>query len=478
MQPRREDGRDGEEPRRSGFCCGAGGGRIFLEETIGKRVNVERTEQAIATGARTVAVGCPFCMTMITDGTKAKNVEGAVQVKDLAELVAERLRPEALPWPARDDSRRLLRRPAVRGARRRRRAPRAPRAARGGPARAARGRPRRGRSCPSPRGRRSREELLRVHTAAHVDRVAAARGTARPLRPRHRRRARGRTTRPLAAAGAVVDAVEARARRRARPGLLRRAPARPPRDTATGPWASACSTTSRSAPPRPSPAACKRVAVIDFDVHHGNGTQDIFYGDPRVLFVSSHQFPFYPGRAPSTRWGRATAGASPSTCRCRPAGRRASTQRLPRDRRADRPAPSTPSSSSSRPASTRTAATRSAGMDVSRGRLRGADGRVRGRGRGRRPGAASWPSSRAATTSTALAEALGRGRRAAARDGPPRPPPRRPPPSPAARAGRSTGYRRALGRAAGRSLVERCDCRGRADRARVLNCRFGTTRSS
>jgi Fe-S oxidoreductase len=84
-----------EKSRKNGFCCGAGGGRIFLEETIGKRVNVERTEQALATGAKTVAVGCPFCMTMITDGTKAKNVEGSVQVKDLAELVAERLRPEA-----------------------------------------------------------------------------------------------------------------------------------------------------------------------------------------------------------------------------------------------------------------------------------------------------------------------------------------------------------------------------------------------
>jgi Fe-S oxidoreductase len=81
-----------EKSRQSGFCCGAGGGRIFLEETIGKRVNVERTEQALATGAKTVAVGCPFCMTMLTDGTKAKNVEESVQVKDLAELVAERLR--------------------------------------------------------------------------------------------------------------------------------------------------------------------------------------------------------------------------------------------------------------------------------------------------------------------------------------------------------------------------------------------------
>jgi len=77
---------------KSGFCCGAGGGRIFLEERIGRRVNVERTEQALATGASTVAVGCPFCMTMMTDGTKAKGVDEQVKVKDLAELVAERLK--------------------------------------------------------------------------------------------------------------------------------------------------------------------------------------------------------------------------------------------------------------------------------------------------------------------------------------------------------------------------------------------------
>jgi Fe-S oxidoreductase len=81
-----------EKSRESGFCCGAGGGRIFLEETVGKRVNVERTEQALATGARTIAVGCPFCMTMITDGTKAKGVDETVRVRDLAELVAERLK--------------------------------------------------------------------------------------------------------------------------------------------------------------------------------------------------------------------------------------------------------------------------------------------------------------------------------------------------------------------------------------------------
>jgi len=82
------------QSRERGFCCGAGGGRVFMEETLGSRVNVARTEQALETGARTLAVGCPFCMTMLTDGTKAKEAEERLQVRDLAELVAERL-PEA-----------------------------------------------------------------------------------------------------------------------------------------------------------------------------------------------------------------------------------------------------------------------------------------------------------------------------------------------------------------------------------------------
>jgi Fe-S oxidoreductase len=86
-----------ERSRERSFCCGAGGGRLFLEEKVGKRVNLERTEQALATGATTVAVSCPFCMTMMTDGTKARNVEGSVQVKDVAELVAERLRSAPEP---------------------------------------------------------------------------------------------------------------------------------------------------------------------------------------------------------------------------------------------------------------------------------------------------------------------------------------------------------------------------------------------
>lgn len=74
-----------------GLCCGAGGGRMFLEETEGKRVNVERTEEAIGTGAKTIASACPFCMTMLTDGVKEKEKSDDVKVKDVAEIVLESL---------------------------------------------------------------------------------------------------------------------------------------------------------------------------------------------------------------------------------------------------------------------------------------------------------------------------------------------------------------------------------------------------
>jgi len=74
-----------------GLCCGAGGGMMFLEETQGKRVNIERTEELLSQNPNTIAANCPFCITMLTDGIKAKEKEEQVQVKDIAEIVWERL---------------------------------------------------------------------------------------------------------------------------------------------------------------------------------------------------------------------------------------------------------------------------------------------------------------------------------------------------------------------------------------------------
>ncbi len=70
-----------------GFCCGAGGGRMFMEETIGKRINVERAEEIMATGMNTAAAACPFCVTMLTDGIS--DCGGDMSVRDIAELVDE-----------------------------------------------------------------------------------------------------------------------------------------------------------------------------------------------------------------------------------------------------------------------------------------------------------------------------------------------------------------------------------------------------
>jgi len=76
------------------MCCGAGGGRFWMEEHIGKRINVTRVEQALERAPRLIATACPYCATMIRDGTTALGQE-AIGTRDIAELVAEAIESPA-----------------------------------------------------------------------------------------------------------------------------------------------------------------------------------------------------------------------------------------------------------------------------------------------------------------------------------------------------------------------------------------------
>ncbi len=73
----------------NGLCCGAGGAQMFKDAEKGdKEINIERTEEALETGAEIIATACPFCMTMMSDGVKNKEKESSVQVIDVSELIA------------------------------------------------------------------------------------------------------------------------------------------------------------------------------------------------------------------------------------------------------------------------------------------------------------------------------------------------------------------------------------------------------
>ncbi|MFT5168675.1 MAG: heterodisulfide reductase subunit D [Saprospiraceae bacterium] len=79
--------------RTNGLCCGAGGAQMFKEDEPGdKRINLERTEEALETGANIVAVNCPFCLTMMQDGIAAKDKQEEVMVLDLAELILNNMK--------------------------------------------------------------------------------------------------------------------------------------------------------------------------------------------------------------------------------------------------------------------------------------------------------------------------------------------------------------------------------------------------
>lgn len=80
-----------ERSREKGLCCGAGGGHFWMDLKIGERVNSVRAEEAAQTGASTVATACPFCMQMMEDGVKLTNNEAKLDVRDIAEVIAERL---------------------------------------------------------------------------------------------------------------------------------------------------------------------------------------------------------------------------------------------------------------------------------------------------------------------------------------------------------------------------------------------------
>jgi acetoin utilization deacetylase AcuC-like enzyme/lysophospholipid acyltransferase (LPLAT)-like uncharacterized protein len=150
----------------------------------------------------------------------------------------------------------------------------------------------------------TREEVLRVHTASHFDAIEAARGHASMIDA-------DTFTSPdtadvaLLAAGAAVEAVEAVLVAGDRPHRAAAALVRPPGHHAEPDRAmgfcfynnvAVAAAHARS-------RGVSRVAVLDYDVHHGNGTQAMFYADPSVLYISTHQFPFYPGTGGATEIG-------------------------------------------------------------------------------------------------------------------------------------------------------------------------------
>ena len=76
------------------FCCGAGGGRMWMEESEGKKINIERITEAVGTGADEVAVACPFCYIMMDDGIKELGEESNVKVRDVSLILLENLKKD------------------------------------------------------------------------------------------------------------------------------------------------------------------------------------------------------------------------------------------------------------------------------------------------------------------------------------------------------------------------------------------------
>ncbi|HEX6737321.1 MAG TPA: histone deacetylase [Vicinamibacteria bacterium] len=146
------------------------------------------------------------------------------------------------------------------------------------------------------------EELRRVHTPAHLERVESTRGRTVRFDPDTQAGPRSAEAAALAA-GAVVDAVD-----RVLDGDLDRALClvRPPGHHAEPERAMGFCLYNNVAvaAAHALDRGLSRVAIVDIDVHHGNGTQDMFYDDPRVLYISSHAFPYYPGTGGLNETGR------------------------------------------------------------------------------------------------------------------------------------------------------------------------------
>ena len=81
--------------RRKSMCCGAGGARMWMDETIGRRINIVRVEQALPKAPRIIATACPYCAVMMSDGTKALEKDAEIATRDIAELVADAMLPAA-----------------------------------------------------------------------------------------------------------------------------------------------------------------------------------------------------------------------------------------------------------------------------------------------------------------------------------------------------------------------------------------------
>ena len=91
-----------------GFCCGAGGARMWMEEKIGKRINVERVDEALALDPDIVSTACPFCLVMLGDAVTAKKQDGAaredVEVLDVSQLLLRSVRRNITVVPVGNDS--------------------------------------------------------------------------------------------------------------------------------------------------------------------------------------------------------------------------------------------------------------------------------------------------------------------------------------------------------------------------------------